>query len=305
MQWRAKMNGKIAATIPVWASHHWTLLMLTRDDVTKDDWMVEYRDSLTAQSGACTATAKKLLEIASAATGKDLALPQRCNKCMQPPGSGTCGFYVAHWIDAKMREVYKMEPKMSTGIPMLKPMKKILQSFVDTAQSCLTWLEKHEEKMDAHVQKEDRRKADAEHIAKAIRASLDMQAQVAQKTRVLLIKDTWDAKWGCPQCAWAKKGSTCCNPNKKTARLEAEMVYAKDHGIPWVAGKYDESLYKEMYAKIRDKILAEHDVAYKDFWALPEIRAKDPATVAEDGPPATAAEDAPPVTVAEDAAPKP
>ena len=84
VQWRGKLNGKIAAAIPVWASDHWTLLMLTRDDVTKDDWMVEYRDSLTIQSDACARTAKKLLEIASAATGKDLVLPERCNQCRQP-----------------------------------------------------------------------------------------------------------------------------------------------------------------------------------------------------------------------------
>ena len=122
VQWRGKLDGEIAAAIPVWASDHWTLLTLSRDDVTKDGWMVEYRDSLTYQSEACARTAKKLLEIASAATGTDLALPPRCNTCMQPKMSGTCGFYVAHWIDAKMREVYNKEAKMSTGNPMLAPM---------------------------------------------------------------------------------------------------------------------------------------------------------------------------------------
>ena len=115
-QWRAKLNGKIAAAMPVWAAHHWALLMLTRDDVTKDDWMVEYRDSLTTQSDACAKTAKKLLEIASAATGKDLELPQRCNTCMQPVKSAACGMYVAHWVDAKMRQVYNKEPKMHEQI---------------------------------------------------------------------------------------------------------------------------------------------------------------------------------------------
>ena len=90
VQWRGKLSGKIAAAIPVWASDHWTLLTLSRDDVTKDGWMVEYRDSLTYQSEACARTAKKLLEIASAATGTDLALPPRCNTCMQPKMSPVC-----------------------------------------------------------------------------------------------------------------------------------------------------------------------------------------------------------------------
>ena len=162
VQWRGKLSGKIAAAIPVWASDHWTLLMLTRDGVTKDDWIVEYRDSLTTQSEACANTAKKLLEIASAATDADLVLPPRCNTCMQPRMSGTCGFYVAHWIDAKMREVYNKEQKMATGNPMIAAMKKRLMSMVEMAAGCLTWVGKHEDKMDDQVAREELEKKDAE-----------------------------------------------------------------------------------------------------------------------------------------------
>ena len=294
MQWRAKLQMKIAATLPVWAKDHWTLLMLSRDDVLKDDWVVEYKDSLTIQSDACAETAKKLLQIASAATGKDLALPQRSNQCMQPKFSGACGYYVAHWIDAKMREVYNKEPKMSTGIPNLEAMRKRLMSMVDMARACLDWLKDNQEKMEAHVAKEDAEKKDAEAIATAIKESLDMQAQVARKTQTLLNKDTWDAKWGCAQCHWAKKGSTCCNPHKKMARLEAEEAYAKDHEIPWEAGKYEESVYKAFYGKIREKILAEHAQRCEEFFRLPDCRAKDapPAPAAEDGAEKPVAEDA-------------
>ena len=123
-QWRAKLNRKMAAAIPVWGSDHWTLLILEREDVTKDDWRVEYKDSLENLSLPCADNAKKLLEILSAATGKDLSLPPRANKCRQEKMSGTCGFFVGHWIDAKMREVYRNEPKMGTGNPMIAPMKK-------------------------------------------------------------------------------------------------------------------------------------------------------------------------------------
>ena len=79
------------------------------------------------------------------------------------------------------------------------------------------------------------------------------------------------------------------------ARLDAEHAYAKDHGIPWEAGKYDESVYKELYGKIREKILAEHAADYNDFWCLPDCRTKDvpPAPAAEDGAPKPVAEDAP------------
>ena len=90
------------------------------------------------------------------------------------------------------------------------------------------------------------------------------------------------------------------------ARLDAEHAYAKDHGTPWEAGKYDDGLYKELYGKIREKILAEHAAAYNDFWRLPDCRAKDvpPAPAAEDGAPKPVAEDVPPATAAEDSAPK-
>ena len=77
------------------------------------------------------------------------------------------------------------------------------------------------------------------------------------------------------------------------ARLDAEHAYAKDHGVPWEAGKYNDDLYKELYRKIREEILAEHAAAYNDFWGL--CRAKDvpPAPAAEDGAPKPVAEDAP------------
>ena len=257
--------------------------------------MVEYRDSLATQSDACARTAKKLLEIASAATGKDLALPERCNQCRQPVASGTCGFYVAHWIDAKMREVYNSEPKMSTGNPQLAHMKKRLMSFVDLAKNSLEWLGANDGKMDAHVKKDEMARQYAEDMAKAIKASLDMQEQVMRKTQVLVNKDTWDAKWGCPKCGWAPKGSTCCNPHKHMARIQAED-YAKIHGFtPTKPGKmYDEAVYDDFYAKIRQKILEEHAKDYEDFWRLPECRGKD----VEEDPPlppppaAPAAEDA-------------
>ena len=131
VQWRARLNGKISAALPVWASDHWTLLLLERKDPLSDDWTVEYKDSLEVPSAACAKTAKKLLEIASAATGRDLELPPRSNQCTQPKMSGTCGYYVAHWIDAKMREVYRNEPKMSTGTPIFEIMKKIVEHGAD------------------------------------------------------------------------------------------------------------------------------------------------------------------------------
>ena len=151
VEWRGKLQGKISAILPVWASDHWTLLLLSRKDPTSDDWTVDYKDSLQTPSDACACTAKKLLEIASAATGKHLELPQRSNRCTQPKFSGTCGYYVAHWIDAKMREIYHKEPEMGTGTPMIPVLKKRLLSMVQIAEASLKWLETHTEKMDAQA----------------------------------------------------------------------------------------------------------------------------------------------------------
>ena len=289
VQWRGKLNGKISAILPVWASDHWTLLLLSRKDPTSDVWTVDYKDSLATPSDACAHTAKKLLEIASAATGKHLELPPRSNRCTQPKMSGTCGYYVAHWIDAKMREIYHNEPEMSTGTPMLSAMKKRLLSMVQMAESSLKWVETHQEKMDAQVERDEREKKEAAQIEKAIKESLDMVEQVRQKTKLVVNEDTWDSKWGCPKCAWAKKGSTCCNPNKVRAKLDAEMLYGKKHGIPAEDGKHDKEVYNELYAKIRDKIMEKHADASKDFWVLPNLGKKDEPSAASKDTPSTSA----------------
>ena len=111
--------------------------------------------------------------------------------------------------------------------------------------------------MDDKVERDEREKKEAAEIEKAIKESIDMQEQVRKKTKLVVNKDSWDAKWGCAKCEWAKKGSTCCNPNKKIARLEAEKLYGEKHGIAREDGKYEKEVYNDLYAKIRDKIMEE------------------------------------------------
>ena len=285
-QWRAKLNGKIAAALPVWASDHWTLLLLERKDPTSDEWIVEYKDSLSTPSEPCKKTAKKLLEILSAATGKILNLPERSNKCMQAKMSGTCGFFVAHWIDAKMREIYHKEPQMSTGTPIISIMKKRLLSMVTLAERCLQWAQTQEEKMEAQMVRDERERKEAADMEKAIKESLDMQEMVQKRTRLMINHETWDAMWGCPKCKGAKRGSTCCNPHKISAKMEAEKIYAAQHGKEPEDGKYDTAVYNALYDKIRDRILAEHAGESLDFWTLPQGPKKDqPASGSKDAPP--------------------
>ena len=114
--------------------------------------------------------------------------------------------------------------------------------------------------MDDKVERDEREKKEAAEIEKAIKESIDMQEQVRRKTKLVVNKDTWDAKWGCPKCSWAKKGSTCCNPHKRIAKMDAEKLYGQKHGIPAKDGNYDPEVYNELYAKIRDKIMEELSV---------------------------------------------
>ena len=67
------------------------------------------------------------------------------------------------------------------------------------------------------------------------------------------------------------------------------MLYGKKHGIPAEDGKYDQEVYNELYAKIRDKIMEEHADTSKDFWVLPNLGKKDEPSAASKDAPSTSA----------------
>ena len=48
---------------------------------------------------------------------------------------------------------------------------------------------------------------------------------------------------------FAKFGSTCCNPIKIDAKLEAEKIYADEHKIEATPGKFDKKVYNDLLAK--------------------------------------------------------
>ena len=102
--------------------------------------------------------------------------------------------------------------------------------MISCAAASLKWMEDHEEKIQEQVSREKAEKKEAEDMAKAIKESLDMQEQIRQNTKLLIERDGWDAKWGCPKCDWKAAGSTCCNPNKIAARLQAEKLYSEKLG---------------------------------------------------------------------------
>ena len=146
-------------------------------------WHVEYRDSLNTESLPCREHARKILQVLSAAVDKDLVLPPRCNQSMQEKGSLACVFFVGHWMDAKMRQIYLKEGKMSTGPTVVQSMRKRLSAMIMMAGAAQTWLEQHENKVEKQFMKEHADIKETEDIAKAIAASLDMQTQVKQAFR--------------------------------------------------------------------------------------------------------------------------
>ena len=124
----AHKHLKDAALVPVWGSDHWTLMGLEKDGDGK--WKVDYKDSLQQESMACRLSAAKILQVFASALGQDLELPQRSNRHFQTKGSLACGFFVVHWIDQKMRQIYHGEGHMCTGVAIVDIMRKRLGSMI-------------------------------------------------------------------------------------------------------------------------------------------------------------------------------
>ena len=259
----ANLKGQVADAelilCPAWGGladgcEHWTLLTVAKDGTGQ--WQVRYRDSLSSGPDKdCKEAAQKIVTFLSAALNKDLQFPKELhNKALQPKGSNICGFFVMRWLDADARTQLG-EGLSSAGYPELAKWRDRLQALIQQVVK---------NKGIAHLQAEKASKTKATFelalkkaadLAAEIAADGKFQADVAKKASGLSGKP-FAYTGGCTKCAWTKMGSTCCNPDKITAKCKAEELYAKAQG--WdkpVDGKFEKLVYKNCLEDIYNVLL--------------------------------------------------
>ena len=122
---------------PIWGgtdgSEHWTFLSFEKDHFAsfskdaKDEWRATYKDSLSQMCKSCYSTAEIVCTLVSMAVGEDVKMPEkRCNGALQKVGSGSCGYYVMHWVEEACRRQLG-EGEMANGYCEVSKMLKRLE----------------------------------------------------------------------------------------------------------------------------------------------------------------------------------
>ena len=252
------IDNKDLILAPVWGGaadndFHWTLLVIERKG---KELRIRYRDSLTSQCSSCTQHAKEILMLLLMAMQItiDHALPPRCNLAMQPIGDSVCGHYVCHWTRLEMH-LFCGEGH-ANGYPDWHFWAKKLMMME-------SHIIKNKGVADLHDKMADKEKANMlllqqqiEQIRETLEMDAKMQAMAAEMASNW-IHSAFGTIGGCPKCGHLKWGSTCCNPEKITAKIQAEEEMATEKG--WDAsrdGNYDKKRYQQIYEQVlKDKAL--------------------------------------------------
>ena len=149
---------------------------------------------------------------------KDCQVPARHNQVFQPFGKGLCGQFVLHFQMDKIRRFFGEGP--SAGYVDYKDWTAKMATVMDkiVANKNLSNIDKAAEKV---IKKIAENKAKVEADAKHLADSRTFQDEVAKLASIAVDKG-FGHFGGCAKCAFAKLGSTCCNPNKIEAKVRAQ-----------------------------------------------------------------------------------
>ena len=269
---KAQFGDASLILAPVWGglegSMHWTLLSFEK--LADGTWKVDYKDSLNAMCSSCVAAAESICTLMSVALDQDLQMPaSRSNKALQAKGSGTCGYYIIHWMDEAWRCHSGYGPA-AAGYPEPSHWAMRLENM--TKQ-----IVKNKGIAAAAAEKSAKKKGEVEaalkqmvQFAKEISEDELFQAKVRERTESHLHYKTWATVGGCGKCRFSKLGSTCCNPEKISAKCKAEEMESERSGMPVVNGRYRAADYTACLAEIYAKMAIERGLCQ-----LPSL--KDPA----------------------------
>ena len=251
---------------PIWGgtdgSEHWTLLIFEKnqfasfEQVAKDEWRATYKDSLSQMCKSCYSTVQIICTLLSMAVGHYIKMPEdRCNGALQRVGSGTCGYYVMHWVEEACRRQLG-EGEMANGYADLSKMLKRLEVMTNQILKNKGIAALKSVKIEAKRLKVAEALEAMTIMAKKLAASESFQLEAAKKT-VTFKFTTWASSGGCSKCRFAKFGSTCCNPDKKEAlqracQLKKEQM-EKD-GKAYTDGEHCSKVYKECLEEVYKEI---------------------------------------------------
>ena len=149
---------------------------------------------------------------------KACQVPPRQNLVFQPFGKGVCGQFVLHFQMDRIRRFFGEGP--TAGYPDYKEWTAKMATAMDkiVQNKNLSNITQAAKKV---IKKIDDAKAKAEADAKLLADSRSFQDEVAKLASIAVGKG-FGHFGGCSKCAFAKLGSTCCNPNKIEAKARAE-----------------------------------------------------------------------------------
>jgi hypothetical protein len=238
------------------------ICLLMKHASKKEKWEAEYRDSLDQEMQSCRKNAKQMLLIIQMALDitTEMALPPRCNMARQD--GPTCGQFGCHYANMLCRRF--LGEGHSAGHPDPKAWTSRISQLVNSVIK-----DKGISELDAEslqmVEKKQKEQDDAvKALAAAIRDDFSFQEQM-QRVAKLASHESFGSLGGCPKCNRARFGSTCCNPQKIKAKIQAEEEFAKVHNLPEpVDGRYDKARYTEIYNAIMHQIA--QDRGMPDKW---------------------------------------
>ena len=171
---------------------------------------------------------------------KVATVPPRCNSAFQAAGSGQCGQFVLHWINDQIRKF--LGEGSSAGYPDPEFWSGRIQTLADkiikNKHISLVQAAKAEKAFEMEQQETELQAK----MAASIKSSMDLQEEVSKMAR-LQAHGSFGNLGGCPKCAFAQFGSTCCNPQKMEAKKRAEYDRAEETGGQPVEGQYSAERY--------------------------------------------------------------
>ena len=263
----AKLDKAQLALVPVWSSEHWTMLAFKLQEDGK--WIAIYKDSLTKECLSCRDAAEEICTVFSLAVNQLIQMPPRCNKIFQKVGSGTCGYYVMHWIEELIRCELGEGP-LANGFPDPSKMFARLDILVNQIIKNKGIAALKSAKVELARKKVEEEAALEKEVAQKLAASAAFQAEAMSRCKILSYK-TWASSGGCPKCRRAAWGSTCCNPDKIEAvrrARERKRKQLEELGKVYDGESYDAAVYKEML----DAVYAEIAAARGSFIKPPSLK---------------------------------
>ena len=266
----AKIFEKNVIFVPVWGGRdngdfHWTLLTLSKID---EEWVVDYKDSLSTMHKDCRENAEKLSTVLAVAMNQHgLTFPKdRSNRRFQTKGSGLCGQFVCHFVETKIREIRGEGPASigNANVGRINTRLMKVMQIIIAGKGFAAMQAKKAQRLQESIEENKRKEEEAQKKMAESKELLE-KTQISASMKILI---PWASIAGCPKCRHKVEGSTCCNPEKILARDRAVAEWNKKHGVT-DGEEYDKKVYQSKLLEIYQEIKAKHLSSPVQLSAIP------------------------------------